>query len=119
MTIAKKCDRCEKFYEEYNTKKDRDNINGIVTANIDFDGSYFSNKIIDLCPKCKDEFIEWLNLNKCNKTEQENFMVYDFRSKRVDGIDLTVSESKIFELLIKYNRNTCKQKKDNGNYRYI
>lgn len=33
--VAKKCDRCGNLYELYNTKESKNNINGILTANID------------------------------------------------------------------------------------
>ncbi len=35
MAIAKKCDRCGKFHEIY-------------------------NKLVNLCPDCKDSFFNWL-----------------------------------------------------------
>ena len=40
MALAKKCDRCGKFYEEYNTKYDGKNINGILLLNIDCHEKY-------------------------------------------------------------------------------
>ena len=62
MAFAKKCDRCGKLYEEYNTKQNRDKINGILTVNIDFKRQYYTNVLIDLCPECKDSFSRWLVL---------------------------------------------------------
>lgn len=47
MALAKKCDRCGKFYDE--------NINIMITFN-----HYYSG-ILDLCPSCKDSFEKWLN----------------------------------------------------------
>ena len=41
MALAKKCDRCGKFYDE----QDR----------------YYTHKPLDLCPICKDSFEKWLN----------------------------------------------------------
>ena len=65
MALAKKCDRCGKFYEEYNTKYDGKNINGILLLNIDCHEKYYTHGLIDPCPDCKDSFKEWLtNKNK-------------------------------------------------------
>ena len=33
MACAKKCDRCGKLYEQYNSKNDRKNPNGIMVLN--------------------------------------------------------------------------------------
>ena len=41
MALAKKCDRCEKFYDEYNFAKDDKNINGIMTLNLDAQDHYY------------------------------------------------------------------------------
>ena len=60
MAFAKKCDRCGKLYEEYNTEHDSKKINGIMTLNLDFKRRYYSNESLDLCPECKDSFEEWL-----------------------------------------------------------
>ena len=59
MAIAKRCDRCEKLYEEYNTKKSNTNINGIMTLNIDKHQKYFLSGPYDLCPDCSSEFMKW------------------------------------------------------------
>lgn len=60
MAFAKKCDRCGKFYDEYNTKKDNKKFNGVMTLNIDFQRDYYSNDPVDLCPKCMESFEQWL-----------------------------------------------------------
>ena len=60
MALAKKCDRCGKFYEAYNTAKDSENINGIMTLNLDDQRKYYSHEPLDLCPECKDAFEEWM-----------------------------------------------------------
>ena len=64
MAAAKKCDRCGKLYEPYNTKNDSKNFNGIMTVNIDACGEYYDHNPMDLCPKCKDSFEEWLFAGK-------------------------------------------------------
>lgn len=47
MSKAKKCDRCEKYYDPYK--------NEILLAK----GSL--QDIIDLCPECKEELTDWLS----------------------------------------------------------
>ena len=65
MALAKKCDRCGKLYEEYNTKEDYKKINAIALLNIDCRGKYYLHELFDLCLDCKDSFDEWLaNKNK-------------------------------------------------------
>ena len=61
MALAKKCDRCGKFYDEYNFAKDDKNINGIMTLNLDEHDDYYAHDPLDLCPSCKDSFEKWLN----------------------------------------------------------
>ena len=62
MALAKKCDRCKRFYDAYNFTKDDKNINGIMTLNLDAQDHYYTNhKPLDLCPNCKDSFEKWLN----------------------------------------------------------
>ena len=53
MALAKKCDRCGKFYDE--------NINIMIAFNWDDQDRYYANKPLDLCPSCKDSFEKWLN----------------------------------------------------------
>ena len=73
MASAKKCDRCGKLYNSYNTKNDAKHINGIMTVNIDPYGEYYDHKPVDLCPKCKDSFEEWLFAGKpVGKNEKED-----------------------------------------------
>ena len=73
MASAKKCDRCGKLYEPYNTKNDAKHVNGIMTVNIDSYGEYYDHKPVDLCPKCKDSFEEWLFAGKpVGKNEKED-----------------------------------------------
>lgn len=63
MASAKQCDRCGKFYSNYQTTSG--GFNGILTANIDQSGKYYSKSIYDLCPECMEQLIEWLE----NKSE--------------------------------------------------
>lgn len=62
MSIAKKCDRCNKFYEEQNYKKDFTKYQGIILINTDFNNLYFNDKKMDLCPDCMEKLEEFLNL---------------------------------------------------------
>lgn len=62
MALAKKCDRCGKFYETYNTTNDNENISGIMTLNLDEQRKYYSHEPFDLCPKCKDAFEKWFRM---------------------------------------------------------
>lgn len=60
MAIAKKCDRCSTFYDGYNENDDPNNINSIVPANADKHNKRYNQEIINLCPRCKDSFLNWL-----------------------------------------------------------
>lgn len=60
MGFAKKCDRCGKLYELYNLESDPKNINGLLTLNIDYKRSYYTQNLIDLCPECMNSFDKWL-----------------------------------------------------------
>lgn len=59
MAIAKKCDRCGIYYDEYNTKNDKEKINTIMFINVDSYNKYFSHGHHDLCPSCSTELIDW------------------------------------------------------------
>ena len=60
MAIAKKCDRCGLYYDEYNNKNNAEKINGINLLIIDSDNRYFSHGPRDLCPACSNELMKWL-----------------------------------------------------------
>ncbi len=59
MACAKKCDRCGKLYEQYNSKNDRKNPNGIMVLNLDSQRRYFAHNALDLCPDCMKGFQDW------------------------------------------------------------
>lgn len=61
MSLAKKCDRCGKFYEFYKIKGNND-FNGVATIEILNNRNYHSKDILDLCSECRDSFDEWLHL---------------------------------------------------------
>ena len=50
----------ENYMNDITKKKNCDNINGILTLNIDANQRYYSHKVIDFCPNCKDSFQKWL-----------------------------------------------------------
>lgn len=61
MALARKCDRCGKFYDNYNMG---DTIslrktNGIMFINVQYNNKYYSCKKFDLCPVCKDTLVDW------------------------------------------------------------
>ena len=64
--ITKKCDRCGKLYELYNTENDSAKINGFVTVNIDWQQDYFSHGPYDLCPSCSKQLMGWFENEKEN-----------------------------------------------------
>lgn len=55
MACAKKCDRCEKLYEEYNFEDDEKNPNGIMVLNLDYQRHFYSHTAMVLCPDCMKE----------------------------------------------------------------
>lgn len=57
--LAKKCDRCKEFYENYT-----DGFNSIRTGETFFDFSFKSATTYDLCPNCKAELEKWLNYSE-------------------------------------------------------
>ena len=59
MACAKKCDRCGKLYEQYNSKNDKKNPNGIMVLNLDSQRRYFTHNALDLCPDCMKGFQDW------------------------------------------------------------
>lgn len=70
MANAKRCDRCKRFYENYNEEKDEKKINSIIPANVSDDRRYWAHNIIELCPECMDEFSHWMN--KVEGTQEKN-----------------------------------------------
>lgn len=64
MAVAKKCDRCGKFFEPYNYRDDSSKINGIMTLNLDSTNRYFTHGPYDLCPSCSTELMNWFNASE-------------------------------------------------------
>lgn len=72
MSKAFKCNRCGKYYEKYDTtariineKLGRSGFDSIITckrSNVSETNGFFNvSSLLDLCPKCKEEFINWFN----------------------------------------------------------
>ena len=59
MSAAKKCDRCGKLYEEYNTKNNEKDANGIRFLNINSKYGNYVHGSRDLCPECMEELKAW------------------------------------------------------------
>ena len=59
--IVKKCDRCGKCYDEYNTTNNAKKINGLAFLNIDNKQRYYTHGPYDLCASCSTELIKWFN----------------------------------------------------------
>lgn len=57
---ARKCDRCKKLYEEYNTANCRGKYNAIIFANVDYKNDRFTHGNVDLCPECMSILCTWL-----------------------------------------------------------
>ena len=76
MSIAKKCDRCGKMYDQYNVKDSEANPNGIRLLNIDGRQQCFSHKLIDLCPDCMKQLQNWLKDSDMIATLPDND-IYD------------------------------------------
>lgn len=59
--IAKKCDRCGKFYEHEKPKLTK--IGNINAHRIAWE-LYCNNRFIDLCPDCLNDFKKWFEEKK-------------------------------------------------------
>lgn len=58
--LAKKCDRCGKFYESYDMI-DNSEMNGVYIIS-KFDVRESIIKDIDLCRECMNSFIKWYEM---------------------------------------------------------
>lgn len=56
MSVARKCDRCGKYYELSRKKE----TNGIITMERFISGSYQQNEAYDLCKECREQVLRWL-----------------------------------------------------------
>lgn len=93
MACAKKCDRCGKLYEQYNSKNDRKNPNGIMILNLDAQRKYYSHGVIDLCPGCMKEFQDWMEEVKQMERLTERYVPNDEKNG-ISGIKVFESKNK-------------------------
>lgn len=94
MACAKKCDRCGKLYEQYNSKNDRKNPNGIMVLNLDSQRRYFTHNALDLCPDCMKGFQDWFGEVKQMERLTERY-VPNNEKKGIAGIKVFESEKTI------------------------
>lgn len=60
--LAKKCDRCGKFYESYDMIDNRE-MNGVyIISKNKFGVRESISKDIDLCIECMNSFIKWYEM---------------------------------------------------------
>lgn len=52
MAIAKKCDICGSFYENYNMKDSEEKPNGFMLINLGLQRQYIPHNAKDCCPNC-------------------------------------------------------------------
>lgn len=76
MSIIKKCDRCLDTYNHYEKKAVwAGTVNGVAVININRIGTGYSTPdMYDLCPKCLNEFAEFMKLSTAirNRSKKEN-----------------------------------------------
>ena len=70
MSIAKKSDICNKFYEPYNVRNCAEKPNGFMLLNIDNTQNYFSHKITDCCPSCMSRLQAYIEYIKENQNDR-------------------------------------------------
>ena len=69
---ARKCDRCNCFYDQYVGKKaNAENANALTFIDRDEANLYWQRRSVDLCPTCMKEIIKFLTprSNRQSKTE--------------------------------------------------
>lgn len=72
MAIAKKCDRCGKFYEHYPTgNKLQCNAIRKIQRNVAGETIAKNDLVIDLCPECMDKFEKFMTA-KFQEEEKNN-----------------------------------------------
>lgn len=65
MSLAKKCDRCGKYYTHKTVDIRGFKVNAIALYDRETDNrSFMTRNVIDLCPMCLESFDGWLNVEK-------------------------------------------------------
>lgn len=70
MAIARKCDRCGKFYEYY-PKGNKVEYNGVQRIYRDIGGSFRCETTYDFCPECMAAFDEFMINGKFVEAKHE------------------------------------------------
>lgn len=70
---AKKCDRCKKLYEYYESKDHNISVNAVAKARITVTGASVAGPYYDLCPECMNKFIEFLKGKDDLNMEKEGY----------------------------------------------
>lgn len=64
MSLARKCDRCGKFYETYAGQDANDfGFNRITLKDVDNANHYWIREHFDLCQKCSTDLENWLKFD--------------------------------------------------------
>lgn len=64
MSLARKCDRCGKFYETYAGQDANDfGFNRVTLRDVDNVGHDWVREHFDLCEKCSTDLEDWLKLD--------------------------------------------------------
>lgn len=66
MSVAKRCNRCHKFFDLYpysngNNGNNRECVNGITVASISDEQKFYNVELLDLCPECLHGLKVWLD----------------------------------------------------------
>lgn len=73
MAIVKKCDRCLAVYKHYTIKALKCGaVNGVAMINMNSIGTgYTTPDTYDLCPKCLNEFVDFMKKENNNESISE------------------------------------------------
>lgn len=70
--LAKKCDRCGKFYEFYESHS-KENCNGFEFVRMSmYEPRGISSGFKDLCQECLDSLVRWYKMKEIPKEENES-----------------------------------------------
>ena len=70
MAIARKCDRCGKFYDHY-SKGNKEKYNGVQRMYRDLGGSFRYGESLDFCPECITAFDDFMINGKFMEEKHE------------------------------------------------
>ena len=74
VMLAKKCDRCGKFYAHYEGQKKfkaGERANALNLIDRDLEEKYWSRKTYDLCPECMGEFEKFIRGGAVSDAEKK------------------------------------------------